>query len=468
MSLFRSLTWRSVIVYSTIVFLSSGAVSTYLLWLFYIAITDPQSQISLKELAAMCALGVVPASLISAGFAYLSTGYLSKSVRAVTHGALQLAEGNFDYRIEGTSQDETYDLMRAFNKMSYTLRSLISDLSGERDKLSAILETMADAVVVVDSKGHIVLLNRSAEEVLGIGANVATGSTLMEAARDHELVGLFTRALKSRSLFRAEIDLPHQQRFVSAIATPLTAGGGGGVLLTLHDLTQGLRLETTRREFVSNVSHELRSPLASVKALTGALQEGGLGDIQVTQNFIERIDAETDRMAALVNDLLELSRLESGHAQLHLAPVEMKTLVPEALSRLEQETSKRSIAVIVDLPSNFPAFVGDSGKILQVLSNLLENALNATPDGGRISITGLARDRTVQVGITDSGMGISTEHLPHIFERFYKVDRARRDGGTGLGLAIVKHIVQAHGGTVKATSQEGSGSSFVFTLPRAL
>jgi two-component system phosphate regulon sensor histidine kinase PhoR len=342
---------------------------------------------------------------------------------------------------------------------------MVDGLSTERNTLSAVLETMADGVVVVDRDGRVTLINHSAEDILGVKAGSSQGRRFIEVVRDHELQGLVSRALSSLQRQHGDIGLLTSRRFLSATATPLSGGDASGVLLTLHDQTRAQQIETTRRELVSNVSHELRSPLASIKAMVETLEEGALEEGEVARDFVQRIHREVDRMSALTDDILQLFRLESGQAQMEMAPVDVRSLVQDVLTQFNPRASGKGVALNVDFPETLPDVKGDEQRILQVLVNLVDNALKFTEKGGRVTISaGVSGDRMV-VSVSDTGVGIPREHLPHIFERFYKVERSRRDSGTGLGLAIVKHIVQAHGGEVGVESQEGAGSMFTFTLP---
>ena len=255
------------------------------------------------------------------------------------------------------------------------------------------------------------------------------------------------------------MELLNNRRFVSAIATPLAGSESTGVLLTLHDLTQLRQIETTRREFVSNVSHELRTPLSSVKALAEALENGALEDSDTARDFVRRIHGEADRMSALVEELLELSRLESGQAALQMATVDVAALASTEIEAFQLRAEAAGAVLVARLP-DAPALVrGERDKLRQVLVNLLDNALKFTPSGGTVTVLVHAAAGGVEVSVRDTGAGIPAEHVPHVFERFYKVDRARRDGGTGLGLAIVRHIVEAHGGTARVESREGEGTT---------
>ena len=351
----------------------------------------------------------------------------------------------------------------AFNSMADTIRSMLSDMSAESSKLTAMLDTMEDGVMVIEADGRITLMNSAAEWMLGVGAGDAVGARLVEALRDHEIQQVAALSLSSGRLHQAEVELLTQRRFLNAIATPLGGGGTSGILLTLHDLTADRQVENTLREFVTNVSHELRSPLASVKAMVETLDDGALEDGRAARDFLSRINREVDRMNAMVEDLLELSRLESGQQLPSLTPLNLSELVSEVVS--EYRDRANGVDFRAFLPQAPAIALGDYGKLRQVLVNLLDNALKNT-EAGSVEVSIEAGEGMHFVRVRDTGAGIAHEHLPHVFERFYKVDRARRDGGSGLGLAIVRQIVQAHGGEVRVETEEGRGSTFSFSVLR--
>jgi two-component system, OmpR family, phosphate regulon sensor histidine kinase PhoR len=391
----------------------------------------------------------------------------TRSVIAVTAGARQLASGDLDYRVPALGNDESRDLAVAFNRMARTIRHTVTALDGERSKLSAVLDTMADGVVVADSDGDVTLLNTAAERMLGLSGRDVVGGRLAGVVWDHELMKLVREAIEVDEQQDGEVVLAASRRTVSAVATPIIQGGAEGVLLTLHDLTRRRRIDTTRREFVSNVSHELRSPLASVKAMVETLQAGARDDAAKADDFLARINDEVDRMTALVTELLELSRLESGRVELDVEPFALEPIVLSVMDRLQMQADAGGVELACDVSPGLSNVLGEKAKISQVLVNLIDNALRFTPDGGEVRIDAKKADDVVEVTVSDSGPGIPSEHLPHLFERFYKVDRSRREGGTGLGLAIVRHIVQAHGGKVTVDSEVSKGTRFTFTLKAA-
>jgi two-component system phosphate regulon sensor histidine kinase PhoR len=432
-----------------------------------IAVPTSQIQANVNRITATIAVSALAVALLSVGLGYYLARRTSRSIRSVTEAARRLAEGDLEQRAEALASDETRELANAFNRMATSLRDIIRDLSGERNKLSAVLDTMGDGVVVIRSEGQLELLNRAAEELLQLTEQEAVGRRFMETVRDHELQRLVSQSLETGRQQHGDVELLHRHRYLSAVATPLLGGGPSGVLLTLHDLTNTRQVEATRREFVSNVSHEFRTPLASLKAMVETLENGALEEPKVARDFIGRIHKEIDRLNSLVGDLLELSRLERGQTELRLSPIDLGSLVEEVRAQFQARAKAKGIALEIDLPDGLPQVMGEPDRLRQVLVNLLDNALKFTPDGGRVKVSASDKGHAVEVSLSDTGIGIPAEHLPHIFERFYKVDRSRRDQGIGLGLAIAKHIILAHGGEVRVNSEEGRGSTFSFTVPKA-
>ncbi len=447
--------WRLAFLFAVPIAVSTGAA-------FYVF--GPE-QTPLNRLAPAAGLVGVAAFVLSLWLANAVSRRAFASLHPLTQAMLRLAQGNLDYRLQTGSEPK--ELIDAFNRTAATLRNIIEELSEERNKLSAILDTMADGVVVIEADGSIELMNRAGEEILNANAKTAVGARFMEAVRDHEIRDVISKALQTKQPQRGDIELLHRRRYLVAIAAPLTQEEASGVLLTLHDLTPIRQVETTRREFVSNVSHELRTPIASIRAMVETLQRGAMDDRQVASDFMERINRDIVRMNDIVSELLELSLLESGQMKMDVSVIDLIPFLEEIKQEYQAKAEAKKIRLSVEEDIHRPRALGDRGKVRQILTNLLDNALKATAESGEIALSALPRNGSTAINVRDTGDGIAQEHLPHIFERFYKADRSRRDGGTGLGLSIVKHLVQAQDGEVWVESREGEGSTFSFTLPAA-
>jgi two-component system phosphate regulon sensor histidine kinase PhoR len=235
----------------------------------------------------------------------------------------------------------------------------------------------------------------------------------------------------------------------------------------IRDITNVRRLEKVRQDFVANISHELRTPIASLKALVETLQDGAIADKSVAEDFLYRMQVETDKLAQMVSELGELSRIESGDFSIKVEPLDIAVVAARVAERLRAQAERAMLSLNLDVAIGLPHIMGDENRIEQVLVNLVHNAIKFTPQGGRVTISLGVENDAVSISVSDTGIGIPADDLPRIFERFYKVDRARSGGGTGLGLAIAKHIVQAHGGDIRVASEEGKGSTFTFSLPVA-
>ena len=387
----------------------------------------------------------------------------SRSIKVLTAGATKIESGDLTYRVMVSLNEETAELADAFNLMADTISEMVENISNDRDTISAVLNTMADGVISIDREGVITLINQTAAETFIISAVDTVGMRISEVIRDHEILQLYSKCLQSSTLRRVEVEIPETRSFLSVTATPLGQESERGALLTIHDLTGLRQIETTRKEFVSNVSHELRSPISSIRAMVETLEDGAIGDKKVASDFIMRIQKEVERMTSMVDVLLELSRIESGQEVVNMAPLQLKPKVEEAIELVKRSEGTEDLNITSEIQSDINV-VAQSDKLLQILVNLLQNAIKFTSTDGSVIVRSRVSDKHVLIDVEDNGTGIASEHLPHVFERFYKADRSRRDGGSGLGLAIVKHLVQAHGGDVSVDSVEGEGSVFSFTL----
>ncbi|MEJ2559287.1 MAG: ATP-binding protein [Anaerolineae bacterium] len=434
--------------------------------------------------------------LLAALMALLIAERTARPVRRLTDVAERMAEGDLAARLLPTGRDEVGQLTLAFNHMADQLREKMTTLAEEQDRLAVVLEHMADGVLITDATGRVQLINPAAARLLGTTQPAALGRSFVQVVRDYRLVELWENCCEQSEEQSAAVELDRLGLFLQVIVTPLQeitpppaahyAAGGTRMdlqpkytqtqVIILQDLTQIRRLNAVRRDFISNISHELRTPLASLKALVDTLRDGALDDPPAAQRFLDRIETEVDAMTQMVQELLELSRIESGRVPLSLVPTPVADVVVPPVERLYPQAERAGLSLTVDLPSDLPQVLADAERVRQVVTNLVHNAIKFTRTGGRVTVRAYPvqdkgqrpkADRyhsAVIIEVADTGVGIPADDLPRIFERFYKADRARSGGGTGLGLAIAKHVVQGHGGRIWAESIEGQGSTFYFTL----
>jgi two-component system phosphate regulon sensor histidine kinase PhoR len=426
-------------------------------------------QENVDQLQQAIITAAVIAAVAAIILAIMLAGRISRSVRRLIEVASRLAGGDLDARAHLTTADDLGDLGRAFNYMADELRDRVNDLADERRRIEAVLDNMADGVLITDDKGQVSLINPAAARLLHVAEGEAVGRSFAEVARQHDLIELWQRACGRREEEDTIIEIGLQDTFMRMIVSPLQTSGPDSCLVILQDLTRIRRLETVRRDFLSNISHELRTPLAALKALVETLQHGALDDPPAAQRFLYRADQEVDTLSQMVEELLELTRIESGQVPLRLAETAVKDVILPPVARLRPQSDRRNLTLILNLPDNLPPVLSDASRARQVVSNLLHNAIKFTPDGGVITIRAKlsSEESFVIFSVRDTGYGIPASELTRIFERFYKADRARSGGGTGLGLAISRHLIEAHGGEIWAKSKEGKGSTFYFSLPVA-
>jgi two-component system phosphate regulon sensor histidine kinase PhoR len=326
---------------------------------------------------------------------------------------------------------------------------------------------MTDSVLIVDNDGRVQLINPAAERLFGVDAASALRRSLVELTNAYQAVEMWQRCQATGEGQTASFELGRKKLALEGTATPLGPLLPGSTLLLFQDVTRQRQTDAMRRDFISNVSHELRTPLAALKALTETLQYGALNDPPAAQHFLAQIETEVDALSLMVAELLELSRIESGRVPLALKPTRPIDIVDPACDRLALQVERASLALSLDCPEDLPLVLADAARVEQVVVNLLHNAIKFTPEGGSITVSATVQDQAVRFCVADSGIGVEQTDLPRIFERFYKVDRARATSGTGLGLAIARHLVEAHGGKIWAESEPGRGSAFSFTIPLA-
>jgi len=395
------------------------------------------------------------------------TQRITRPVRQLAQAAARMGQGDLSARAATLADDEVGQLGRAFNAMAEQLQERVAAYEAEQAHLSAVLAHMADGVVVAAPSGEVRLINPAAARLLGISPADAVGRTFMQIVRHYEISDLWTLSRETQSEQAATVELFGRGLYLHVIATPVPDAAGVGSMVILQDLSDLRRVMRLRRDFVTNASHELRTPIASLKALVETLRDGAIGDPPAARHFLERMESEVDSLAQMAEELLELSRLEGEREPLQMAPVAVADLVAPPVEHLRPQAERAGVALAVDLPADLPPALADAERVQQVVTNLVHNAVKFTPPGGRVVVSAERAGRDVVIRVRDTGVGIAPEDLPRIFERFYKADRSRSGGGTGLGLAIAQHVVRAHGGRIWAESTLGEGSVFSFTLPLA-
>jgi len=401
---------------------------------------------------------------------YWLTQRITRPIRELTVAAEDIGAGNYPNRIEVHSNDELGTLARSFEQMNRVLRSREKQLRSSVQQQDAVLGGMIEGVLAVDARQQVLFANSAAGRALSFQPDEIVGRPLMDVARSHELREIVQQTLDSGKLCKGE--LSWQSDTILALnvhATPLPGDPCPGVVLVLHDVTELKRLESLRQQFVANVSHELKTPLSSIKAYTETLLNGALEDSENAPRFLRRIDDQADRLHDLILDMLTLARIESGAAALELTSVSLQRVVDACLTECESRAEAAQIELQNNLDSDSIVVRADEESLQQILSNLVDNAIKYTPSGGSIAIHCHQESAEVVIEVTDTGVGIAPKHHERLFERFYRVDRARSRelGCTGLGLAIVKHLCQAIGGSVAVESQLGQGSTFQVRIPLA-
>ncbi|WP_420627592.1 ATP-binding protein [Candidatus Leptofilum sp.] len=405
--------------------------------------------------------------IMAAAIAFPVAARTTRPVRHLTSVIRRITEGEWEARVLPQTRDEMGELILAFNDMIDALRQQHLALLEENGQFDTVLNYMADGVLITDTAGRVRLINPAASKLFSLSEKSALQRTFAEAVRHHQLIDLWQACQQSGEEVTAAVEMGRV--FLQVIITPFKEGWAEGYLVILQDLTTMRHLQTVRRDFISNVSHELRTPLASLRVIIETLQENAYDDPETAVHFLDRAAGEIDVLTQMVQELLELSRIESGQVPLRLKATAVADLLLVPMDRLKHQAERANLHLILDLPAALPLVLADPTRIHQVVSNLLHNAIKFTPDGGKITLKANVETEKNEVVVTiqDSGIGIAKEELERIFERFYKSDRARTRslGGTGLGLAISRHVVQAHNGRIWVKSKEHKGSSFYFTLP---
>ncbi|MFB4162994.1 two-component system histidine kinase PnpS [Alteribacillus sp. JSM 102045] len=411
------------------------------------------------------------AFIIIMTISYRIANQLTRPIGQVTEVANQLAKGNFKARTYEGSKDEVGQLTRSINILAYNLDQITRRYKTQQERLEALIDHMGSGLIFINDRGDIALINQYCKDIFEADTDQWLQQLYHQVIEDKTLIQLIQQIFLTESKVQSQIQINTRLtvHHYDVFGAPIVGERDKlrGIVLVLHDITELKKLEQIRKDFVANVSHELKTPVTSLKGFTETLLDGAMEDEKARKQFLDIIWKESDRLQNLISDLLELSKIEKEYFQLNWQNVNVTKAVGEVVELLQPKADKKELELLVDVPENV-TMVGDTSRFKQIVINLLTNAIVYTPEGGHISIKVKEEKGFVTVFVQDTGIGISEEELPRIFERFYRVnkDRSRNSGGTGLGLAIVKHLVEAHHGTIDVESENDKGTTFIVHFPK--
>lgn len=411
------------------------------------------------------------AVLLALVIGYVLSLLVTHPIRRMTVAARRVLRGDFEQTIDWHSDDEIGHLAQAFNRMTAELRRRMESMTKEHNEVRAILDSMVEGLVAVDRQERVTHMNGIAARLLQAPQHESLGKPIWEVSRVHTLVELVGEVVREEVYHSGEIRIPQTagHAVLEISAAPMRDGRGdlAGALVVMHDITELRRLESVRKDFVANVSHELKTPLAAIRALIETMLDDPAMDGGTRRRFLDKVLNQSNRLQSLVSDLLALSRIESEETALHMAPLDLRRPVEDSVRELAANARAKNITLAPEVPRDPLGAVADAEALRQVVDNLVDNAIKYTPEGGRVDVRLREEAGEAVLEVADTGIGIEPRDQERVFERFYRVDKARsRDlGGTGLGLSIVKHIARAHGGDVSLESVPAQGTTFRVHLP---
>ena len=400
------------------------------------------------------------------------TSSYTKPIDAATKAVNELAKGDYRARTYEDYVSSAGLLGQSINIVARNIEDMTKSYEMQHDRLHTLIENMGSGLLFIDSKGYINIFNRSINEIFSFEQEDLKGQLYYEAFTQKEIVKLVEEIFMTERNLRRQIHLKigNEQKDFEVYGAPILGANveWKGVVLVFHDISDLKRLEQMRKDFVANVSHELRTPITSIKGFAETLLDGAMNDREVLQEFLTIILNESDRLQVLIQDLLDLSKMENKGFTLNLSRVNIKELLENSLRVLQSKAIERDIQLDLIVSDTITEIDGDSDRLKQVFINVISNSLSYSPNGAKVIVKTTDFEDFVQIEISDTGIGIDKSELPRIFERFYRVDKARtrNSGGTGLGLAIVKHIIEAHEGTVQINSQVGEGTTVTIQLKK--
>jgi two-component system phosphate regulon sensor histidine kinase PhoR len=425
----------------------------------------------MAQTRAVVVLVAVGATAFALLIGFVVARRVTRPITRMTEVSKAIAGGDYDQRIVTDRVDEIGALAEALNTMTVRLRDQFQTITNDRNKMAAILSGMIEGVIAIDHEERIVHINAAAARILCVPGDECTGKRIWEATRVREVSEALGGAMRDKqvTLGEARVATPQQEQVVQLIATPLWDANDdlAGALVVLHDVSELRQLETVRRDFIANISHELKTPLAAIRGLVETLIDDTEMDPGTHNRFLEKVRTQSSRLSTLVSDLLTISRLESEDAAQDFRSFDLREPVSESLRALKSVAESKRLSLEHTMPDEPVAIIGDPEALRELVDNLAGNAIKYTPSGGRIKVTLGTENGWAILDVEDNGIGIAPADQGRVFERFYRVDKARSRelGGTGLGLSIVKHVALSHGGNVSLRSALGEGSDFRVQIP---
>lgn len=453
--------WRQLGAFVLVYVPLAAAVTVWLILHLGLPATTALGALALFTAAGLASMTVT---------AYVNARRIARQLETISDVVWQMSTGEFDARIPPRSRQQIEDLARSLDNTQAHLKSRIADLEASRNQLRTVLNSMVEGVIAIDSDQRVLLVNEAACRLFPLHEVSALGRPLWELVRSPQLQQWMGQALSHSEPVGGELELKAPlPRLLSVRVVGLPGPTPAGAIVVASDISQLRRLEQVRQEFVANASHELKTPLASIKACVETLLDGALDDAEIRVRFLQMINEQSERLDKLVRDLLALTRIESQERPPVLHPIVLSEIVELCVNRHQQYAERKEMRLVTLPPAANVRVLADEESLEQVLDNLIDNAIKYTNSGGTITVRWAAEADRCRIEVEDTGIGIPQAHLPRIFERFYRVDRARSRelGGTGLGLSIVKHLVQIMGGTVAVSSRLGKGTTFTVELKTA-
>ncbi len=416
-------------------------------------------------------LGMLAGLLLTILLAMKFSFSITHPVNQLMSLSKEISSGNYSKRVFVKSRDELGRLSHTFNEMAYTLEKTVNDLQDKNVKLDTIMNSMVNGIIAVDSNSRVIMINSIACELFNITEQDVVGLNFTEVIRNVRINRLLDKTMQNAKPFSDEIttSMP-DERILSIHTTPMKSNNGfgeyAGGIVSVHDITNIKKLEHIRTEFVSNVTHELKTPLTSIRGFVETLRNGAVKDPDIAERFLEIIDIEAERLYTLISDIMQLSEIETKQKDSNIGKHNLKAIVEETISILAPSAQSKKIDIELDIGENIE-ITANSNRIKQMLINLIDNAIKYNRESGYVLVSAYKSEGSINVMVKDNGIGIPEQHQARIFERFYRVDKGRsRDmGGTGLGLSIVKHIVNLYNGNIRVSSASGEGTEFIIQLP---